>query len=75
MNISGTLGQVLLGIDFRPQNGLLYGLGSGGGVFAIDRTSGVATLASLLSTPTSGTSFGVDFNPIPDRLRVVSGRR
>jgi len=73
--ISGLqLGENLLGIDFRPVNGQLYGLGSTGRLYTIDLTSGVATQvgAGPVAAVLSGTDFGFDFNPVPDRVRVVS---
>lgn len=62
----------LVGIDFRVQNGLLYGVGNGGGVYTIDPRSGVASFVNSLTVALSGTFFGVDFNPAADRLRIVS---
>lgn len=62
----------LVGIDYRPATGDLYGLGNSGGVYVVDDRSGRATLRSRLSVPLAGTSFGVDFNPTVDRLRIVS---
>jgi hypothetical protein len=80
--ISGLGGQDLIGIDFRPANGQLYGVGNHGGVFRINTTTGAATLVSTLlpdgtdsTSPfarLSGSRFGVDFNPVADRLRIVS---
>jgi hypothetical protein len=76
-------GETLLGIDFRATtatvngqslNGTLYGLGSTNRLYTIDTATGQATQVG--STPFNpgldGTSFGVDFNPAPDRFRVVS---
>ena len=65
---------VLVGIDFRVQDGLLYGVGDGGGIYTIDTSSAVATLASQLSVGLNSTNkfFGVDFNPAADRLRIIS---
>lgn len=75
-------GEDLLGIDVRPANGLLYGISSLNRVYVINTTTGLATLSSTLvadaadtsapfvSVP-AGANFGVDFNPVPDRLRVV----
>jgi hypothetical protein len=67
-------GETLLGIDRRPSNGLLYGLGSTSRIYTINTTTGVAT--SVGATPfapaLTGTAFGFDFNPVPDRIRVVS---
>ena len=62
----------LVGIDFRVQDGRLYGVGNGGGVYAIDTGTAQATFVNALSVPLSGTFFGVDFNPAADRLRIVS---
>jgi hypothetical protein len=62
----------LIGIDFRVQDGALYGVGDGGGVYRIDTSTAVATLVNVLTQQLSGTSFGVDFNPAADRLRIVS---
>jgi len=63
----------LVGIDFRVQDGMLYGVGNAGGVYTIDTTTAVATPGVALTTAlTPGTFFGVDFNPAADRLRIVS---
>jgi hypothetical protein len=63
----------LIGIDYRVQGGgLLYGVGNGGGIYKFDGAPGVATLDSQLTVALEGTSFGVDFNPAADRLRIVS---
>jgi hypothetical protein len=62
----------LVGIDFRPATGDLYGFGDKGGVYTLDVTSGQATLASRTSVTLRGVSFGVDFNPAADRLRITS---
>ena len=62
----------LVGIDFRPATGQLYGLGDAGGIYTLDLTNAAATFQARLNVPLEGTSFGVDFNPVPDRLRIVS---
>jgi hypothetical protein len=62
----------LIGIDFRVQDGKLYGVGNGGGVYTIDPLTAQAALVSQLTETLSGTVFGVDFNPAADRLRIVS---
>jgi hypothetical protein len=62
----------LVGIDFRPATGQLYGVGSAGRLYTIDVLTGVATLVRL--TPffaLAGTDYGIDFNPVTDRLRIV----
>lgn len=64
----------ILGIDFRPANGLLYGLGSTSRLYTINTATGVATQvgAGQFSPLLSGADFGFDFNPSVDRIRVVS---
>jgi len=65
-------GENIVGIDSRPATGELYALGSTSRLYVINRTTAAATLVASLSTPLSGTVFGVDFNPVVDRLRIVS---
>ena len=61
----------LQGIDFRPANGLLYGVTDTDKLYTIDPKTGNATLVSTLSTSfNGGYQSGVDFNPVADRLRV-----
>jgi hypothetical protein len=62
----------LVGIDFRVQDGKLYGVGNGGGVYTIDTTNAQAALVNRLSVALQGTFFGVDFNPAANRLRIIS---
>lgn len=65
-------GEDIVGIDFRTATGRLYGLGSNSRLYLINTTTGVATFVATLSTALSGTSFGFDFNPTVDRIRIVS---
>jgi hypothetical protein len=65
-------GESIVGIDVRPANGRLYGVGSTGNLYTIDPTSGAATRSGTSALSLTGAAFGVDFNPVPDRLRVVS---
>ncbi len=65
-------GENIAGIDFRPLNGQLYGLGTSNRIYTINASSGAATMAGMLSTALSGTDFGFDFNPVVDRIRIVS---
>jgi len=67
-------GETILGLDFRPADGQLYGLGSSSRVYTINIVTGAAIPIpnQPLTTTLSGTSFGFDFNPVPDRIRVVS---
>jgi hypothetical protein len=62
----------LVGIDYRPATGALYGLGDQGGIYTIDPGTAEATLQTRLGVKLSGTFFGIDFNPTVDLLRIVS---
>ncbi|MCC7697841.1 DUF4394 domain-containing protein [Janthinobacterium sp. EB271-G4-7A] len=74
-------GERLLGFDIRPKDGLLYGISSAGRIVTIDPATGAATVKATLAadaadasapyTAIAGTAFGVDFNPVADRLRVI----
>ncbi len=82
VNISGlAAGETLLGVDFRPANGVLYAVTSAARIVTISPGTGAVSAGPVLVmsagddnpfTALSGTNFGVDFNPVPDRLRVVS---
>ncbi|MGH3930837.1 MAG: DUF4394 domain-containing protein [Pseudonocardiaceae bacterium] len=73
VKVSGLKGDAtLIGIDYRVQNNLLYGVGNAGGVYTIDPNNGYATKVSQLSVPLAGKFFGVDFNPAANLLRVIS---
>ena len=78
-------GEQIVGIDVRPATGQLYALGNAGGtgrLYVIDPTTAAATLVAALAadpsdstspyTALAGTAFDADFNPVADRLRVVS---
>lgn len=71
VQVTGVEG-TLLGIDRRPLNNLIYGLTNTNNIYTINPFTGAATFVSTLSTAfTGGFTSGVDFNPVPDRLRVV----
>jgi len=71
--VSGLIGDTkLIGIDFRVQDKKMYGVGNQGGIYMIDTRNAAAIKTSQLTVALAGTSFGVDFNPAADRLRIVS---
>jgi len=71
--VSGLSGDTkLVGIDFRVQDGPLYGVGDEGGVYYVRTKTARASKVSQLTVPLEGTAFGVDFNPAADRLRITS---
>lgn len=71
----------LVGLDIRPADGLLYALSNQARLYTLDAATGVASFKATLSAATgddnpytalTGSQFGVDFNPVADRLRVIS---
>jgi hypothetical protein len=71
--VTGLVGDTkLVGIDYRPATGDLYGLGDAGGLYVLDTRDGGVTFKAQLNVALSGTSFGVDFNPTVDRMRIIS---
>jgi len=75
-------GETVLGVDMRPADGSLYALSSGARIYKLNASTAAATPVSTLAadpkdtsnpfTGLSGTEFGVDFNPVPDRMRIVT---
>jgi hypothetical protein len=65
-------GETIKGIDFRPATGQLYALGSNSRIYTINKRTGAASFVGTLTTPLNGTNFGFDFNPVADRIRIVS---
>jgi len=66
-------GENILGIDMRPATGQLFALGSTSRLYTINTANGMATVVGTgLGITLSGTSFGFDFNPTVDRIRLVS---
>lgn len=65
--------ETVLGIDFRPVNGQIYALGSSSRLYTVNAATGAFTQvgSGVLSTLLTGTSYGFDFNPTVDRIRVV----
>lgn len=77
----GTAGETLVGIDFRPATGVLYGFtvnnASQGQLYRIDPITGDATpvgtaITDMNLTLSNTASYGFDFNPAADRIRVVN---
>jgi hypothetical protein len=69
-------GVTLKGIDFRPATGDLYGVGSDSVVYRVNPKTAIAVAEGPAFTPAlRGKSFGVDFNPVVDKIRVVSDDR
>src|ERR1051325_1789927 len=63
----------VVGIDVRPADGVLYAVSQDGGIYTVDAKTGAATMKSKLSeTLKAGVTVTVDFNPVADRLRVIT---
>lgn len=67
-------GVTLTGIDLRPADNQLYSVSTSGTVYRLTLSGANYTATSLgaISTSPTGNSFGLDFNPTVDRLRLVS---
>jgi hypothetical protein len=66
------IGEQVVGIDFRPATGQLFGLGSSGRIYTIDIGLGIATQANMVTITGNDVDFGFDFDPVADALRIVS---
>ena len=77
--VSGVVaGQTLRGVDFRPSDGQLYAMSSSGAaaqLYTINLATGAATAigAGLTLTGNTSTRISLDFNPVANALRVVTG--
>ena len=77
-------GEIVVGIDFRPVDTVLYALTNQGGtgrLYTVDKTTAVATLVTTLTnlaanttaySGLSGSFFDIGFNPAANALRIVS---
>jgi hypothetical protein len=76
-------GDRLIGLDLRPVDRKLYTMGASGTIYRLEPVALGAGGSSVINgfnavnlgaigTRLTGSSFGFDFNPVPDRLRVIS---
>lgn len=66
-------GESLVGIDFRPLNEQLYGISNfGSKLYQINQSTGVVTFVGSFGAAPVATSFGMDFNPVVDKIRYTS---
>lgn len=81
VSLSGfNAGEFLVGIDFRPATGELYGVATSnpfsvGRLLKINPQTGVVTAVGATTfflSASASDSYGVSFNPVADRIRVVS---
>ncbi|MCA1978415.1 MAG: DUF4394 domain-containing protein [Thiobacillus sp.] len=74
-----TPGARIVGIDTRPGDSMVYGVGTDNKLYTIDPMTGAATFKVNLTGATieSGLAYGIDFNPVADAgtgasLRLIS---
>jgi hypothetical protein len=67
-------GESIVGLDLRPLNGQLYALGKTSRIYVVNPRTGAARQvgATPFIPALAGASFGFDFNPTVDRIRVTS---
>ena len=66
-------GDRLVGMDYRVARGVLYALSASGRLYTLDTTTArLSRVGSGAPVALQGQHFGVDFNPVADRVRVVS---
>jgi hypothetical protein len=69
--VTGVDGRIL-GIDWRPSDGMLYALYADGTVATVDAMSGKATkLETLQAIPPASSTVTADFNPVADAFRIM----
>lgn len=74
--ISGLVpAEVIIGIDFRPATGELYGVGDSDRLYVIDTATAAASAvnaAAFVPGLDDSDRYGIDFDPVRDMLRVIS---
>lgn len=67
-------GEIIVALDSRPRDGKLYGLSNANRLYIIDPAFAAATPVGTgtFDVALNGSAFGFDFNPVVDRIRVVS---
>lgn len=66
-------GASLVGIDVRPSDGKLYGVAPDGAIVMVDAKTGKWEKKSQLSEKLpAGAAVSVDFNPVADRMRIIT---
>lgn len=65
-------GDMVASIDVRPSNGVVYALGRMSHLYRLDPETGEASVVGQqFSTVLSGSFFGMDVDPVRDRIRIV----
>ncbi|MFD1514956.1 DUF4394 domain-containing protein [Halomarina rubra] len=80
VHVSGVGDRLLLGVDYRPSDGMLYSLAADGQLyrFEVPRGNRKRVSAHAVGSPsdypdtTLSDGIGFDFNPVADAIRVVT---
>lgn len=64
--------ETIVGLDRRPANGQIYGLGISSRIYTISRTGQARPVGPAFTPAVFGGSFGFDFNPVVDAIRITS---
>ena len=68
-----TAGDKLVGIDYRVARGVLFALAASGRLYTVDTATGVLQpVAAAPAATLQGDTVGINFNPVADRIRVVT---
>ena len=66
-------GDTLVGIDYRIAKGVLFALAKSGRLYTVDTATGaLKTVGAAPAVALQGDAIGMDFNPVADRVRVMS---
>lgn len=66
-------GDTVVGIDYRIAKGVLFALAKSGRLYTVDTATGVLKpVGAAPAVALQGDAFGMDFNPVADRVRVMS---
>lgn len=66
-------GERLVGLDVRVARGVLFALSSAGRLYTVETATGrLQPVGQGPAVGLKGSRFGFDFNPVADRIRVVS---
>ena len=69
--ISGLqINEQILGIDFRPDDGQIFAVGSSNRLYTIGMDGSATQVGPSFNIPLDGSAFGYDFNPTIDRSRI-----
>lgn len=72
------MGESFVGMDVQPRTGRIFAVTKDGAnvgrVYTVSKTTGVATpvVAGATFALDGASAYGVDFNPVPDAIRIVS---